>query len=92
VYAVFEEDLKPYYHVINENWYHDGGKGLYADPVFNFIYADAGTTSIEKVEEVFGNNLDTIFVRDGARVIKLPEFKYDRTTKDIILLNPEDGD
>lgn len=87
VYSVFDEDLKPYYHVTNENWYHDGGKGRYADPVFNFIYADAGYNTPDKLMEYFGDRMDTIYARQGAIVIKLPPFRIDRVTRAIVPLD-----
>ena len=89
VYSVHDEDLKPYYHVTNENWYHDGGKGLYANPVFNFVYADAGYDSEGKLTAIFGRAMDTIYAQDGVIVIKLPDFKIDRVTREMKLLNPE---
>lgn len=92
VYSVHDVDLKPYYHVINENWYHDGGKGKYADPVFNFIYADAGNNTKELLLEHFGHNLDTIYAKGGAFVIKLPEFKIDRTTREMVILDQDELD
>ncbi len=87
LYAVHNENLKPYYHVNNENWYHDGGKGNYADPVFNFIYADEGYNNVELLLEIFGDNLDTIFSTGIKHVIKLPPFKYDRATRDFVILD-----
>jgi hypothetical protein len=87
VYAVFDEDLKPFYHVTNENWYHDGGKGVHANPVFNFLFADSRYNTSDKLIEVFGNRLDTIYAKHETIVIKLPDFKIDRRTRTMIPLN-----
>lgn len=92
VYAVHDVDLHPYYHVINENWYHDGGKGVYANPVFNFVYAEAGYDSEGRLGALFGENMDTIYSENGIIVIKLPDFKFDRHTRKIVQLNPEAED
>ncbi len=92
VYSVHEVDLKPYYHVTNENWYHDGGKGVHANPVFNFIYTYAGSDTNEKLIEVFGHQLDTIYAKGEVMVIKLPEFKIDRTTRRMIPIGQVVGD
>jgi hypothetical protein len=87
VYAVHDVDLKPYLHVINRNWYHDGGKGVHADPVFNFLYGDVGYDTNGRLKAVFGERLDTIYLQDGAMVIKLPDFKIDRKTREMIPLD-----
>jgi len=92
VYSIHGVGLKPYYHVTNENWYHDGGKGVHANPIFNFIYTYAGSNTNEKLIEVFGHRLDTIYAKDGTIVIKLPEFKIDRKTRRMIPLDQGDGD
>jgi hypothetical protein len=86
VYSVHDVDLKPYYHVINEHWYHAGGKGKHADPVFNFIYGDMGWGPKDRMQEIFGQNIDTIYYKDGAMVLKLPEFTYSRKPREIVLL------
>jgi hypothetical protein len=87
VYSVHDVDLKPYYHVINEHWYHEGGKGKHADPVFNFIYGDTGWGPKDRMQEIFGQNMDTIYNKGGAMVIKLPEFTYSRKPREIVLLH-----
>jgi len=92
VYAVHDVDLKPYYHVINEHWYHEGGKGVYADPVFNFVYGDIGWDSEGKLQAIFGQDMDTIYYKNGAMVIKLPEFRYSRKPREIVLLHPREED
>jgi len=37
LYTVYDENLVPYPHVGNENWYYECGYGKYDPPVFNFI-------------------------------------------------------
>ena len=94
VYAIHLVDLKPYYHVINENWYHDGGKGVHADPVFNFIYTDFDPKMEALLTEKFGGQRDTIYMdrKQDVLVLKLPEFKFDRETRQIFLLDPDPAD
>ena len=87
VYSIFDDAIRPYYHATNENWFHAGGKGKYADPVFNYIYADGSHYSSELLVDEFGDRLDTIYARNDAAVIKLPEFIFERTTRKIILLD-----
>ncbi len=86
VYSIFNQNLKPFYHVTNENWYHDGGKGRYANPVFNFLYTEEDFSRKLLVEH-FGRQLDTVYSGEGVAVIKLPPFKFDRETREIILLD-----
>ena len=87
VYSVHDEDLKPYYHVTNQNWYHDGGKGAHANPVFNFVYADNGWDTSGILNATFGQLMDTIYNQEGKIVIKLPDFKIDRVSREMFLLD-----
>jgi len=40
VYTVYE-DLTPWHHVMNENWYHYNGRSRFGNPAFTFVYMDA---------------------------------------------------
>ncbi len=87
IYPIHEENLKPAYHVTNENWFHDGGKGQFADPVFNFMVADSSRITSQQLRDHFGNDLDTIASWYDEYIIKVPEFKIDRESRGIILVN-----
>jgi hypothetical protein len=88
IYAIHQETLRPNYHVTNENWFHDGGKGSYADPVFNFIVADSTRISSAQLQELFGPGLDTIATLYDEHIIRLPDFKIDRATGAIRVMEP----
>ncbi|MFC2089183.1 hypothetical protein ACFLT1_00295 [Bacteroidota bacterium] len=87
LYTVFGHTLRPFYHSTNEKWYHDGGKGEYADPVFNYTMRKTETDS-EVLIETFKGKLDTLYLDPDSSfvIIKLPEFKIDRETRNIILM------
>lgn len=86
LYAVGDTYFKPSYHTTNENWYHWGGKGKYKDPVFNYMTLD-GFNHTEKLVELFGDRMDTIYNDGDIIVVKVPEFVFERGTKDIVILS-----
>ncbi|MDF1572263.1 MAG: hypothetical protein P1P82_11675 [Bacteroidales bacterium] len=88
IYTIFSHALRPFYHSTNENWYHDGGKGRYRNPVFNFTVRKINADS-EKLKSTFQERLDTIYINneDNYIVMKLPEFKIDRSTREFVLLD-----
>ncbi len=85
LYAVGDTYFKPSYHTTNENWYHTGVKGKHKNPVFNYISLD-GFNHTEKLVELFGKQMDTIYDNGDIIVVKVPEFVYERGTRDIVLL------
>lgn len=87
VYTVFSQTLRPFYHSTNENWYHDGGKGRHRDPVFNFTVRKINEDS-EILEATFQQRMDTLYFNreENLVVMKLPEFKIDRSTREIVLI------
>jgi hypothetical protein len=87
LYSVGDGTFKPGYHVTNENWYHDGGKGLHANPVFNFLETSAFSDT-KKLKELFGTHIDTLYHTKDLLVIKVPDFKIDRESREIYLLEP----
>ncbi len=44
--------------------------------------------TIEKLEQIFGEHRDTIYNDDGIVIIKVPEYKIDRATREIYLFTP----
>lgn len=87
LYSIGDGTFKPSYHVTNENWYHDGGKGLHANPSFNFLETSAFSDT-KKLKELFGTQIDTLYHTKDLLVIKVPDFKIDRESREIYLLEP----
>jgi len=87
LYSVSDGTFTPGYHVTNENWYHDGGKGLHANPTFNFLETSAFSDT-KKLKELFGVQIDTLYHTKDLLVIKVPDFKIDRESREIYLLEP----
>jgi len=87
LYSVSNGSFKPSYHVTNENWFHDGGKGLYANPTFNFLETSAYSDT-RKLHKLFGDRIDTIYHDEKLLVIKVPDFKLRREDREIYLLDP----
>jgi hypothetical protein len=73
--------------VTNENWYHDGGKGVYANPTFNFLETSAFKDT-ERLHELFGEDIDTLYNQNDMMVIRVPDFKIRREDREIYLLEP----
>lgn len=87
LYSVANRTFRPGYHVTNENWYHDGGKGVYANPTFNFLetssFNDTG-----RLHELFGEHIDTLYDQNDMLVIRVPDFKIRREDREIYVLEP----
>ena len=83
LYSISDKSFRPSpFHAHNENWYHDGGKGIHANPVFNFLETSAFSDT-EKLEDLFGNHMDTLYHQRDLLVIKVPDFKIDRESGEI---------
>ncbi len=77
VYTVIDENLNPWFHVMNKNWYFDYEKGKYNKPVFDFIVTDKYNT--DKLNENFGPFTDTLIFDDEIFAVKLKyPVKFDR--------------
>ena len=87
LYAVSDGTFRPTYHVTNENWYHRGGQGRFADPVFNYLVTD-GFRHTGKLHELFGERMDTLFNREGYTVVKVPPYLFERGSREIFLIDP----
>jgi len=87
LYSVANRTFRPGYHVTNENWYHDGGKGVYANPTFNFLETSAFKDT-ERLHELFGEDIDTLYNQNDMLVIRVPDFKIRREDREIYLLEP----
>lgn len=74
VYCVFN-NLRPWYHVTNRNWYYDYSSGKFRHPEFNFIIGSSLEAGSD-IKRIFQNDIDTI--RSGDLVVyKVPPFKFD---------------
>jgi hypothetical protein len=87
LYSISNKSFRPTYHVTNENWFHDGGKGTHANPTFNFLETSAFSDT-EKLKQLFGKHMDTLYNQDDLLVIKVPDFKMERKSSDLYLLDP----
>ena len=74
IYTVYE-DLSPWYHVTNENWYHQGGQGKHGNPAFTFVLMDQ--IHAEKVGQKLGPPLESIPF-EGSRINLYHSFVFDR--------------
>ncbi len=74
VYAVFD-DLTPYYHVTNSNWFY-GGRGRYDQPVFTFIL----TKSFSGLQQIPSRIMvhSKQFRTQGVSILELPGLKYQK--------------
>jgi len=83
LYSIRNKTFRPSpFHAHNENWYFDGGKGRHANPVFNFLETSAFNDT-EKLTDLFGEHMDTLYQQDDLLVIKVPDFKIDRESGEI---------
>jgi hypothetical protein len=73
IYAV-HDNLRPWYHVTNENWYHSGGKGKYHTPRFSFILLNNLTPEGEFYQQL-KNDADSLS-NGKIDILKVPEFGY----------------
>lgn len=86
LYTVWDESFRPWYHATNKNWYHDGGKGTHANPVFNYLVVDRFKNT-EKLQDLFGSAMDTLYAAPDLTVIKVPDFKFHPESREIYLLS-----
>lgn len=78
VYTVFN-NLAPWYHVSNENWYYVDGKGKYGNPEFEFVIADK--LDKQKIMERLGEPIDSVICLDDIKVYKFEPFGFNRETR-----------
>ena len=85
LYSISNKSFTPSsFHAHNENWYYDGGRGSHANPVFNFLETSAFSNT-EKLKQLFGEKMDTLYKQNDLMVIKVPDFKIDRESREIYL-------
>jgi len=69
VYTIMNEDLHPWFHVMNKNWYFDSDKGNYNKPVFNFVITENYDT--KKIQDNFGIAEDSLIYKNETYILKL---------------------
>ncbi|GEM_PF-905529 len=74
VYTV-HHDMAIWYHVMNRNWYHAGGRGRHADPEFRFVIAN----NLDEVAilKQLGPPLNSYQCLEYFRVYEYPRFAFD---------------
>jgi len=79
LYTVYDENLVPYSHVGNENWYYETGYGKYDPPLFNFLILQLplSENSLETIKNRVG---EIIAMEEYGKFIFLlcNDFKYSR--------------
>jgi hypothetical protein len=81
LYTVYNENLVPFPHVGNENWYYESGYGKYDPPVFNFILLEkpVPASALKTIEDRLGKIVLTEEF-GGFMFIKVNDFKYNRNS------------
>jgi len=80
LYTAYDENLVPYPHVGNINWYYESGYGKYDPPIFNFVLLKLPIdqqTVLKTIEEKTGKILFTEEYGEFL-FIKTNDFKYER--------------
>ncbi len=77
IFSVYT-DLKPYYHVMNENWYYveDGSKKTSRE--FTFIIKD--DIAEETIKNLLGEPLDTFTCKENELIEVFKPFRYNRVS------------
>jgi hypothetical protein len=85
VYTAANENLSPWFHVMNKNWYFDYDKGKYNRPVFNFILLDGFDK--EKIKENFGKPKDSLVYQNETILYVMKDIKFNREDNRAYLVN-----
>ncbi|MDA3779222.1 MAG: hypothetical protein PF487_03165 [Bacteroidales bacterium] len=78
LYTVYD-NLCPWYHVMNENWYYKNNQGKYKDPEFTFIISN--NINDKAIIEKLGVSKDTIKCINDMTILKYEPFLYNKATK-----------
>jgi len=79
VYTAINEKLNLWYHVMNSNWYYEHDRGKYNKPEFRFVIFSP--EQFNTTRKLFGEPIDSTQIENGKYIYYIPEFKYDRETK-----------
>lgn len=86
IYAVYQ-NLRPWHHVTNEDWFYGSHKGKFAKPEFRFIV----TTNLDRdgaAKKFKDHVLDTVSIKKHDLELWITEpFVLERGTKNILFLN-----
>jgi hypothetical protein len=85
VYTIVDEQLKPWYHLMNQNWYHDYSKGTYNQPIFKFVLLKRMDKL--KLREFIGKPIDSLVYKNETILYVIPDIKYTNDGKPYFL-NP----
>ncbi len=77
------DNLCPWYHVMNENWYYKNEKGKFKNPEFTFIISNSINKDI--ITKKLGIAKDTIQCDNDIQILKYEVFKYDKATRQPII-------
>jgi len=83
IYCVLS-DFRPWYHVVNSNWYLQNGKGRHSDSRFNFILLEDYTLH-EKTIKFFKGQIDTISL-SYINIGLVQEFRFDNKRQPHLVL------
>ncbi len=78
-------NLRPYPHVVNQNWYYGTQDGKVPPPVFQFVIPNNLTDSI--VYQKLENHIRDTLIKDEVTMILTDPFIIDRETKNLIFTN-----
>ena len=79
VYTAINEKLNLWYHVMNSNWYYSHDKGKFKNPEFKFVIFSP--EQFKTTRQLFGEPIDSMQVEKGKYIYSIPEFKYDKSTR-----------
>jgi hypothetical protein len=79
VYTAINEKLNLWYHVMNSNWYYNHDKGKFKNPEFKFVIFSP--EQFKTTRQLFGEPIDSMQVEKGKYIYSIPEFKYDKSTR-----------
>lgn len=85
VYTIINENLNPWFHVMNKNWYFDYHKGKYNKPLFNFIVLNGFNK--EKIKENFRQPLDSLIYNNKTILYKMKDIKYKKKNNKAYIVN-----
>jgi len=83
VYSV-HHNLRPWHHVMNEDWYYGGEKGKFANPEFRFVIANSLDT-LSLRQKLNNHIVDTLYLTvNDLEILVTQPFIFEKGTKDLI--------
>jgi hypothetical protein len=88
LYSIYE-NMRAYYHVMNQNWYYGDGKGAHGNPEFRFVLTTPTTMDAGILKEQLGDPL-LVYACPGRIELKLfPEFAFDPANRQPFIKDEE---